>query len=126
MNGKKLPLFPTPYPDEILYSVLCRYWIRIGRPLPRALQEELYGDRKNTNVLMPQYLERLSSLLPSGTGMTATYFLHQTTVFPYFHPFLTQQRKTVFQTYFKRSSPENGHNYFALGIGKMRYPRARN
>ena len=27
-----IPFFPTPYPDELWYSVICRYHIRSGNP----------------------------------------------------------------------------------------------
>lgn len=122
MNGKELPLFPIPYPDEILYSVLCRCWIRMGRPAPRAMTETIYGVRRSTSILTPQYLDQIASLLPESTGITPTYLLYNTTVFPYFHPFLTEQRRTTFQSYFRNSAPSSSQ-YFALGIGKLRQPK---
>ena len=27
-----IPFFPAPYPDELWYSVICRYHIRSGNP----------------------------------------------------------------------------------------------
>lgn len=124
MSGKELPVFPIPYPDEVLYSVLCRCWIRMGRPAPRAMTEALYGVRRSASVLTPQYLERIATLLPNGVGITSKYFLNNTTVFPYFHPFLTEKRRATFQSYFMNSIPSDRSQYFTLGIGKLRQPKA--
>jgi len=42
-----LSFFPTPYPDELWYSVLCRYHVRSGNPTSAATFRELFGDRDN-------------------------------------------------------------------------------
>ena len=72
----KLPFFPTPYPDELFYSVLCRYKLRSGNPASRTVIEELYGIRKSSSVMTPHYFERIASLIPAHTGLTAEYFIH--------------------------------------------------
>ena len=40
-----LTYFPTPYPDEWWYSVLCRYHVRSGRKNTATTLRELYGER---------------------------------------------------------------------------------
>ena len=40
-----LTFFPTPYPGEWWYSVLCRYHIRSGRQKVAKTLHELYGAR---------------------------------------------------------------------------------
>lgn len=37
-----LSFFPTPYPDELWYSVLCRYHLRSGNPAPTTTIVELF------------------------------------------------------------------------------------
>ena len=37
--------FPTPYPDELLYSVLARYHVRSGNTSRKMTTEELFGKR---------------------------------------------------------------------------------
>lgn len=37
-----LNYFPEPYPDELWYSVLCRYYVRSGFPKQATIAEELY------------------------------------------------------------------------------------
>lgn len=118
---KKLSFFPTPYPDEIFYSTLSRYWLRCGCPAPRSTTEELYGIRTSSSVLTPHYLSRITSLLPAGAGLTSDYFINNTTVYPYFHPFLPAERGKIFLAYMKAS--QHSHDYFSLGMGKMRRPK---
>lgn len=53
-----LTYFPTPYPDELWYSVLCRYHIRSGNAGSAATFRELLGDRDSA---------ALSTFLPNRT-----------------------------------------------------------
>ena len=40
---KQLPFFPTPYPDECFYSILCRYHVRSGAPTGLSTIGRLFG-----------------------------------------------------------------------------------
>ncbi len=40
---KQLPFFPTPYPDECFYSILCRYHVRSGAPTSASTIRRLFG-----------------------------------------------------------------------------------
>lgn len=40
---KQLPFFPTPYPDESFYSILCRYHVRSGAPTSASTIKRLFG-----------------------------------------------------------------------------------
>ena len=40
---KQLPFFPTPYPDECFYSILCRYHVRSGAPTGASTIKRLFG-----------------------------------------------------------------------------------
>ena len=40
---KQLPFFPTPYPDECFYSILCRYHVRSGAPTGPSTIGRLFG-----------------------------------------------------------------------------------
>ena len=47
-----LQYFPTPYPDELWYSVLGRYHVRSGNPNSATTLRELFGEVKcYTNVV---------------------------------------------------------------------------
>lgn len=87
-----LGFFPTPYPDELFYSVLCRYHIRCGVPLMGITNREISGYKFGSNIYIPQAIGRLAELLPNETGMNAEYFLRNTTVFPFIKPFIPLER----------------------------------
>ena len=40
---RRLPFFPTPYPDECFYSILCRYHVRSGAPTSAVTINRLFG-----------------------------------------------------------------------------------
>lgn len=53
-----LHYFPTPYPDELWYSVLCRYHIRTGNQTSAATFRELFEGKDHAPI---------GSFLPNGT-----------------------------------------------------------
>lgn len=81
---------------------------------------ELYDVRATSSVLTPHYLDRIASLLPEKVGLTTRCLIDNTTIYPYFHPFLPAVRGETFIGYLKGTQL---HDYFALGMGKMRYPK---
>lgn len=52
-----LQFFPTPYPDELWYSVLCRYHVRTGNATSAVTFRELFGGVDHA---------ALGSFLPNG------------------------------------------------------------
>ncbi|MBR3994810.1 MAG: TniQ family protein [Clostridia bacterium] len=122
MNGKTI-LFPTPYPDETLYSVICRYDLLTGRNSFRGTSEELFGRRNNLNAEIPQCIGSLVKSIPARTGLSAEYFIQNTTMFPYFKPFISRKRDAVFREYMTSEVGSGESKYFSLGIGKLRYPK---
>lgn len=39
-----ISFFPTPYPDELWYSVICRYHVHSGNSCAKHTMRQLYGD----------------------------------------------------------------------------------
>ena len=90
--------FPTPYPDELLYSVCARYRKRTGDPSPKNLLHDLFG--KN-NVLasvdLPSHIGALVARLPVGSKITAERLVMEHTMYPFYSAFLPpQQAEAVF------------------------------
>ena len=80
-----LHYFPTPYPDELWYSVLCRYHVRTGNSGSAATFRELFGNRDNAifSSFMPNGLmKRIADQLPEGVLDVETLALDHT-LFPY-------------------------------------------
>ena len=78
--------FPTPYPDELVYSVIARYAVHHGILSPKYLTEELFNSRNLTPTYdLPSHLDRLASYLPDHYD--AHSLIQNHTLFPLFQPF---------------------------------------
>ena len=75
------------------------------------------------NVLIPRGFDKIASRLPYSSGLTPKRLIEDTTLFPYFAPFLTEKRKTAFFAYMGGSSDNTNENFFLLGLGRLRQPK---
>ncbi|WP_270269328.1 TniQ family protein [Enterocloster clostridioformis] len=65
-----LQYFPTPYPDELWYSVLCRYHVRSGNPTSAMTFRELFNGKDHAalgSFLPNRLIFDIASQLPEGT-----------------------------------------------------------
>ena len=77
-----IPFFPTPYPDELWYSVICRYHIRSGNPSVKYSIWELYGaNHINVPVELCGALSPLLEAIPAK-DLTAKDIIMQHTLYP--------------------------------------------
>lgn len=95
-----ISFFPTPYPNELLYSVLARFHVRSGNLSPKATIEELFGSRSVTAVVdLPANIANLISNLPIGSKYTAEGLIMESTLYPFYSAFLPPERaKTILQS----------------------------
>ena len=77
--------FPTPYPDECLYSVLCRYYVRSGSASYKRTTRELFGNMQclSTSVFFPIRLDRFDYWIPKSAGITRESITIDHTMYPY-------------------------------------------
>lgn len=88
-----LTFFPTPYTDEILYSVLARYHVRSGNISPKFTLQELFGSMTVTaTVDLPSHLDALVRNLPPCSKHTVESLLQQHTLYPLYAPFISPSR----------------------------------
>lgn len=79
--------FPTPYPDELLYSVLARYHVRSGNTSAKTTTAELFGKRSIRSVLdLPANLNVLVNRI--GSNWDAESLIFHNTMYPYYASFL--------------------------------------
>jgi Tn7-like transposition protein D/TniQ len=79
--------FPTPYPDELLYSVFARYHVLAGNLSPKMTTEELFGKRTVRSVWdLPANLNVLLNQL--GPYWDADKVINNHTMYPYYSSFL--------------------------------------
>ena len=92
---KMLHWFPTPYPDELLYSVLARYHVWSGNTSPKMTTEELFGKRTVRSVWdLPANLNILLGQL--GSYWDASQLINNNTMYPYYATFsLPKQAEQV-------------------------------
>lgn len=85
--------FPTPYPDELLYSTLGRYSIRSGNLREIHNFEDLFSTRTCIATLeLPVRLDALISNMPVKSSYTSEYFINNHTLFPYYAAFIPPKR----------------------------------
>jgi len=89
---KRLSFFPTPYPDEILYSVLCRYHILCGIPTARQTHLELWGKKYGKKLYLPDNIEIIAARIPQSANLTAERLINENTIFPLLKPFVTKNK----------------------------------
>jgi hypothetical protein len=67
-----LGFFPTPYPDELLYSIFARYVDRVQFPSKRSINLELHGKPSGAaDIQLASHLNYLVANLPPNTYYTA-------------------------------------------------------
>lgn len=114
--------FPAPYPDELLYSQLSRYYTKSGYIAHTYAAEELYvskivrPDMEFVNVFTPDALR----MITRGTTMENVVLKH--TMFPYYGRFLPLERR---QRAFKAlvSMTGNYRNLLPIPQSKTGQPR---
>ncbi len=114
--------FPTPYPDELLYSVCARYGKRVNYPNKKTTIEDLFG-RKGFSAIVdfPNRLEDLLSSLPSH-NYTADEIINQNTLFPFHEPFLSNEKAIQSRGEMKFSKANNLRMRLAVNIPQVKTP----
>lgn len=85
--------FPSPYPDELLYSVCARFSDRVAYSNVKAVLEELFGARTATaTVALPDRISHLAAALPAGSTLTVDRLIENHTLFPFFSSFVPPER----------------------------------
>lgn len=107
--------FPTPYPDEILYSTLARYCMRSGNIKEIHNFEDLFGTRNCIAVMeLSTQLDALIENMPVGTKYTAEYFIYKHTLFPFLAAFIPKERaEKIIET---MRNGEGAVSYMRIGL----------
>ena len=125
MSFENAPLrfFPTPYPDEIFYSVLCRYHARGGNPSVYQTNRELWGKNIGKSLLLPSGIEYLAKRLPSQAGLTSERFIAENTVYPFLKPFILRERDEVLFEAMKNGTTGRTNLHNLSGFSRLRFTR---
>jgi hypothetical protein len=76
-----LGFFPTPYPDELLYSICARYQARMNYSSQSSTVLDLFETKKAIAIFdLPSKLQRLLASLPPGHDYTVDQFIDNHTL----------------------------------------------
>lgn len=88
-----LPFLPSPYPDELFYSICARFHQRSGHGNFGHTLRNLFGTRRATVTIdLPTNIRFVSENLPSTTCNSLGHLLEANTMLPYYRPFLPPKR----------------------------------
>ena len=116
-----LQYFPTPYPDELWYSVMCRYYIRNG-------SENLLTMKSRSQFPIQLFFPDSSIMeivnqLPEGLFSVRDIAINHT-LFPYFSRMYPQERKQELINSLYSSTMENNNpewRVIARSMPKLKY-----
>lgn len=107
--------FPTPFPDEIFYSVLARCYMKSGNISPKATIMDLYGNTSVTAVIdLPAHFDSLIENLPVHHPYTAEKFIKLHTLYSFYTAFLPPKHASLVFESMKGNLGHSVHN--RLGI----------
>lgn len=114
--------FPTPYPDELLYSIIARYHIRSGNVFWKHTLEDLFGKRTiSATAFLPSGIESLVQHLPQNTTLTAQALIEAHTMYPFYTVFLpTEKAQSIYES---MMSDDGKRIYMQSGIMASSIPQ---
>lgn len=114
--------FPTPYPDELLYSVIARYHIRSGNIFWKHTLEDLFGKRTiSASVFLPSGIGSLVQHLPKNTTLNERVLIEKHTMYPLYTVFLpTEKAQSIYES---MTSDDGKKIYMQSGIMASAIPQ---
>lgn len=117
-----ISFFPDPYPDELLYSVCARFADRVQFKGNSSVIRELFGSRNNVAIVdLPNHLEYLVTVLPTGHLYTEDQLIDKHTLLPFYSPFCPPERIALVRQNMKCGNSSQNHE--RLGILIRRIPQ---
>src|SRR5712675_2781308 len=85
--------FPTPYPDELFYSLVARRDKQMGHPNYKGVLREIFGCTGTVVAFeFPSHLGHFIAALPSSHPCADFKQVEQLTLLPWYTPFLPRDR----------------------------------
>lgn len=119
-----LAYFPTPYPDELFFSVISRLAETMQYPHQGYFSKELFGqERRYIDATLASHLKRVLTVLPSGHGLTTEQIIREQTLFPFYQPFLLPERRQQVTGMMAQTSRHS--DYQAMSLSRWKIPEPR-
>ena len=111
--------FPTPYPNELLYSVIARAGVHEGETSAKQLLDLVFANRKViATVDLPSHVECIADQYPLSLNLSAEEIIKKHTLWPVYAPFLPRERRTAIEKWMIGRS--QGAAHLASGIAASR------
>lgn len=86
-----LTCFPTPLPEESLYSILCRYHVRSCNDRDSTTISQLFDQCRSlqTSILSPRPLRHARNWIDTTSGFNRSSLMLDHTAYPFFRTFIS-------------------------------------
>lgn len=112
-----LSFFPTPFPDELFYSLCARYHESSSNKIASWTMDDLFGkEQVAISFHLPMYLNNLQQNLLSDSLLNADFLMEKTTLFPFYKLFLLKERIDKVIHHMKNEGTRNGGIRITAGI----------
>lgn len=116
--------FPTPYPDELLYSLIARFGNIMFPDNPIGLARCLFGNSSlrasiDLNSHLKVFLERTNSFLPYSESQ----LINAHTLYPYYSCFLNEDEKRKVLNSMLSGSGQGIHTRVGINASGLKRPR---
>jgi hypothetical protein len=110
-----LAYFPTPYPDELFFSVISRLAEVLQYPHQGYFSKEVFGrEQKYIDATLAYHLGWLLTVLPPGHDLTAEKIIQEQTLFPFYQPFVLPDWAQKAKDKMIQPNPNNHHQRMTL------------
>ena len=114
--------FPTPYPDELIYSTVARAGVRLALTSPKQLLDEVFQNRKvSATVDLPCHLEKILHWLPQRL-YDLNHLIDKHTLFPIYACFIPEERRQNCLHFMQGASHGALHLAVGLNASKVNIP----
>jgi hypothetical protein len=114
--------FPTPYPDELIYSTVARAGVRLALTSPKQLLDEVFQNRKvSATVDLPCHLEKILHWLPQRL-YDLNHLIDKHTIFPIYASFIPEERRQNCLHFMQGASHGALHLAVGLNASKVNIP----
>ncbi len=119
----KVSHFPDFFPDETVFSVAARYLDRMGFSSHSVVNYNFFGGPERSSVTdLPSSLEHLVQSLPPNHTYTTNIIINRHTLFPYYAPFLPNDRAFRLSNYMRNNNPSLAYTTAGIAGGKALRP----
>lgn len=117
-----LIFFPTPYPDELLYSICARYHVRSGNISYKRTLDDIFENRSLTaSVFLPSGIGSLVKSINNAGTFNEQKVIYKNTMFLFFTAFLSEEKSQ--QIYQSMCSDDGKSIYVRAGINASGVPQ---